>query len=137
MFEGLALPPVDNLHLDSMVLYGAAYHTDRSKPHNEVNPGLGLRFKSPDSEWFYMVGDYKNSEWRNSFYFGVGKEMWHFGPFSYSTLIGGITGYNTSVLPIVLPEVALKWGSYSLAMDFVPPTPWNPGVFGFSFIRHF
>lgn len=128
--------PID-LHLDSVVVYGFAYHTNRDVKHNEVNPGLGLRFKSPDSEWFYMLGDYKNSNWKNSFYFGVGKEFWRFGPFSYSTLIGAITGYNSTVVPVLLPEVAMRFGDYALAVNFVPPTPWNPGVFGFSFIKHF
>lgn len=134
MFDTL---PTDDLHLDSIVIYGAAYHTDRSKPHNEFNPGIGLRFKSPDSAWFYMVGDYKNSNWKNSVYAGIGRQMWSFGPFTYSTLIGVITGYNKYVLPVVLPEVALHWGSLAVAANFIPPTPWNPGVFGFSVIKSF
>ena len=133
MFD--ALPP--DLHLDSVVLYGAAYHTDRSKPHNEVNPGLGLRFRAGDSEFFYALGAYKNSQWNNSVYAAIGTEFWRFGPLSFGALAGVITGYNKSLLPIVLPEVALHFGHMALAVNFIPPTPWNPGVFGFSLIKSF
>lgn len=134
MFDAL---PTSDLHVSDVIVYGAAYHTDRSVPHNEVNPGLGLRFKGASSEWFYMIGDYQNSQWKNSTYFGVGKEFWRVGPLSVSAIAGAITGYNRYVLPVVLPEVALHFGSFAIAVDFVPPSPLNPGVFGFSIIHSF
>lgn len=121
-----------------IIVYGAAYHTDRSKPHNEINPGLGLRFKHHDDDFFYAVGDYQNSNWRNSAYFGIGKEFWSFGPLSVRVVAGVISGYNSSVLPVVLPELSLKLGGgYSMDINFIPPTPWNTGVFGFSLGKSF
>lgn len=126
-----------DLQVSEIAVYGFAYHTDRSVAHNEVNPGLGLRFKRPQDSFFYMVGDYKNSDWKNSVYFGVGKEFWNFGPVSVRAVAGGITGYKMAVMPVILPEVALKWGGYGVVVNFIPPTPWNSGVFGLSFIRSF
>ena len=126
-----------DLQVTEIIVYGAAYHTDRSVPHNEVNPGLGLRFKRPQDSFFYTVGDYKNSEWRNSVYFGVGKEFWRFGPMTFSAMAGGVTGYKMPVMPIVVPEIQLDFGGMGVAVDFIPPTPWSSGVFGFSLFKKF
>lgn len=37
----------------ALAVFGLSLHTDRSESHNEVNPGLGLRysFAPPDSRW--------------------------------------------------------------------------------------
>lgn len=128
----------DSIEPVEVVVYGAAYHTDRSVPHNEFNPGLGLRFKQKDQDFFYAVGNYQNSNWKDSTYFAVGKEFWNMGPVSVRGLVGLITGYNKTVLPVVLPEVVLQLGGgYGLGVNFIPPTPWTSGVFGFSLTKSF
>lgn len=65
-------------------LYGLSYHFDRSrarelKVDNEINPGLGLRYRVPHSErlqWFLDVGAYRDSGRNTALVAGAGG-LWH------------------------------------------------------------
>ncbi len=121
------LPP-----LQEVVVHAASYHLDRSVDRNENNYGLGLRFKT--GEHFTMVGGYRNSMYRDSFYAGVGKEFYSVGPLSFRLLAGIVTGYGVPIAPLVLPEAVARFGNLGVAVNFVPHIGPLPGVFGFSIV---
>lgn len=89
-------------------LHGLSYHADREYDHNEVNPGLALRYypNKPVVGDHYTIGVYKNSSRRQSEYLGVG---WEYEVSEYLTLgvtTGLITGYKQAdVLPFLVPNI--------------------------------
>lgn len=118
--------------LQEIVVHAASYHLDRSVKYNEQNYGLGLRFQT--EHHFTMIGGYRNSLYRDSFYVGVGKEFYSYGPFSFRLLAGLVTGYMIPVAPMVLPEVVARFGRLGVAINFVPHIGPLPGVLGFSIV---
>ena len=77
--------------------------------YNEQNWGLGYE-QTVTNSWSVAVGNYKNSEYRDSIYaYGryalYKKDQWNIG-----LNAGIVTGYlKQSVLPMVLPEVCYGW----------------------------
>jgi len=70
------------------------------RPYNENNHGIGLKFNRTG----WMVGTYLNSHDKYTLY--VGKE-WvtsKVGPFQLGVVAAVGTGYNSFVMPAVLPE---------------------------------
>ena len=65
-------------------LYGLSYHFDRARARelrvdNEVNPGLGLRYRIARSErlqWIFDVGAYRDSGRNTALIAGAGA-LWH------------------------------------------------------------
>lgn len=65
-------------------LYGFSYHLDRARARelavdNEVNPGLGVRYRVPHGErldWFIDAGAYRDSGHNTALLAGVGG-LWH------------------------------------------------------------
>src|SRR4051812_208757 len=65
-------------------VYGLSYHLDRDKAHklgvdNELNPGLGVRWRQAHSErldWFADAGFYRDSG-RNTAVLAGGGALWH------------------------------------------------------------
>ena len=73
----LPLPAAAELGIN---LYGFSYHFDRNRARaldvdNEVNPGLGLRYRIPQSErlqWIVDVGGYRDSGRNTALLAGAG-----------------------------------------------------------------
>jgi hypothetical protein len=64
-------------------VYGLSYHFDRDKARehgltHEVNPGLGVRWRSSESILFADAGFYRDSAARTARLAGVGA-LWHVG----------------------------------------------------------
>jgi hypothetical protein len=77
----LPVPALADLGIN---LYGLSYHLDRARARelrvdNEVNPGLGLRYRVPHSErlaWIFDVGTYRDSGRNTALLAGAGA-LWN------------------------------------------------------------
>lgn len=124
--------------LHEVVVHVASYHADRSKDHNEINPGLGLRIKKPYSRWFGAAGFYDNSLYRTSFYVGVGTDVPLTDHVALRFTAGGVTGYYEMPLqPVVVPELVFEARGYGVAIGFVPKVRQEGAVMSFSLIKRF
>jgi hypothetical protein len=73
----LPLPACAELGIN---LYGLSYHFDRGRARelrldNEINPGVGLRYRVPQSErlaWIFDVGGYRDSGRNTALLAGAG-----------------------------------------------------------------
>lgn len=84
LFSALLVLPLPAFADLGINIYGLAYHFDRSRAReigvdNEVNPGLGLRYRVPHSErmaWILDVGAYRDSG-RNTALLAGGGALWN------------------------------------------------------------
>jgi hypothetical protein len=68
-------------------LYGLSYHLDRERAReigvdNEINPGLGVRYRVPHSErlqWIFDAGAYRDSGRNTALLAGAGA-LWRVSP---------------------------------------------------------
>jgi hypothetical protein len=101
-------------HADAGInLYGFSYHFDQDKARemgidNQVNPGLGLRWRGPREAWDWMadVGFYRDSG-RNTARLAGGGALWHA---TEAVRLGGAL-------------VLLKSKTYNGGDAFVAPVP--------------
>lgn len=110
----------DDYCLREVVVHVASYHGDRSKVRNEVNPGLGLILKKSSSRWFTTVGVYENSNYRTSFYAGVGTDVPLVDHVALRFTVGVVTGYEVPLMPVLVPELVIERRGYGVAIGFVP-----------------
>jgi hypothetical protein len=115
----------DDYCLQELVVHVASYHADRSKGFNEVNPGLGLKIKRPSSRWFLSLGGYENSFYRPSVYAGIGTDMVLSDHVALRFTAAGATGYLLPVMPVIVPELVLRAGSYGVAIGYLPKLEFN------------
>ena len=92
-------------------LYGLSYHFDRDKARDkglthEVNPGLGVRWRSSDSIFFADAGFYRDSAAHTAKLAGGGA-LWHAGE---HLRLGGAA-------------VLLKSETYNFGKAFIAPVP--------------
>jgi hypothetical protein len=95
-------------------IYGASYHFEREKAEelgltNEVNPGLGVRFRKPWRErldLFTDAGFYRDSARNTAVFIGSGG-LWH----------------ATEGLRLGLALVLLKSDTYNHGDAFIAPAP--------------
>ena len=74
-----SLPPAASADL-GINFYGASYHFDRARARelavdNEINPGIGLRYRTKHSErmdWIFDVGGYRDSGRNTALVAGAG-----------------------------------------------------------------
>lgn len=93
------------------LLTGFATHHFSGSNWCENNYGVGYR---TESNW--AVGYYKNSLCKPSFY--VAKEFTtsQHRPLRLGILLGAVTGYNTPVVPVVLPELVFGYHNLEVAL---------------------
>ncbi len=112
-------------------VYGLSYHLDRSRARalgvdNEINPGLGLRYRVPHSEklqWILDAGAYRDSGRNTALLAGAGalwraSEGWRLGG---ALVVLGSDTYNggkTFVAP--LPLAAYEFRSAALNFVYLP-----------------
>jgi hypothetical protein len=83
-FCALLALPTPALGEIGLNLYGFSYHFDRGRARelevdNEINPGLGLRYRVPHCErlqWIFDVGAYRDSGRNTALVAGAGG-LWH------------------------------------------------------------
>jgi hypothetical protein len=112
-------------------VYGFSYHFDRGRARelgvdNEINPGLGLRYRIPHSEklqWIFDAGAYRDSGRNTALLAGAGalwraSEGWRLGG---ALVVLGSDTYNggkTFVAP--LPLAAYEFRSAALNFVYLP-----------------
>lgn len=115
----------DEFCLYEVAVHAVSYHQDRSKDHNEVNPGLGIKIKAPDSRIFLTAGGYKNSLYRTTFYAGVGADFPIVDHVGLRFTAGILTGYELPIVAAVVPELVVSAGGYGVAIGYIPKFNYN------------
>jgi len=104
---------VNSVNADTVIYINTiSYHENRQANYNEENYGIGFRYYKSENI-FFSSGYYKNSEFNDSFYAGIGFESKD----GYGVTAGYITGYNKSkIIPFVTPFIKYK----NLILHIVP-----------------
>jgi hypothetical protein len=99
-------------------------HENRDHGYNEKNLGIGIQYNL-SQDLRLLAGEYKNSFFNKSNYFGIAWLPFHRDNFSAGFLIGEVSGYVFSNLSkysfIAIPEVTWENGRYLVNIVFVPP----------------
>lgn len=112
-------------------LYGFSYHFERDRARelgydNEINPGLGLRYRVPGNrnfDWFGDAGIYRDSG-RNTAVFAGGGILWK--PTEGLRLGGALALFHSDTYndgnPFIapLPLLAYDWRAVSFNMVYFP-----------------
>ena len=111
-------------------VYGLSYHFDRDQAKalgldNEVNPGLGLRYRIPRErfDWFLDGGAYRDSGRNTAVYAGAGAFWKPAGGFRLGAALAFFHSdtYNDGdafVAPV--PILAYEWRAVSVNMVYFP-----------------
>lgn len=110
-----------------------SYHMDRSAGYNEKNYGVGLEYQfNPDIS--VVAGEYKNSFFNKSTYYGVLYTPFVAGPVKVGILAGEISGYilkdPRAYGPIAVPTIVWEGERFGANLVVVPPMGNGTGVFG-------
>jgi hypothetical protein len=111
-------------------VYGLSYHFERERARelgfdNEVNPGLGLRYRLPrqDFDWFFDAGAYRDSG-RNTAVLAGGGAFWK--ATEHLRLGGALAFFHSDTYndgrPFIapLPLAAYEWGAISFNLVYFP-----------------
>jgi len=112
-------------------VYGTSYHLEQTRAKerrvdNQVNPGLGLRYRTPRSESVDLIfdaGGYHDSGRHTALYAGAGA-AWHA---TERLRLGGVLAafqsktYNSGKMGIApVPVAAYEWQTVSLNVAYFP-----------------
>ena len=91
---------------------GISKHLKATKPQNERNLGLGVTLEDLTANNLVKslsAGGYKNSRGEPSFYVmgGLGKRFGGKTHLDLGMLAGGMTGYNETIRPAIMPYAAI------------------------------
>ena len=112
-------------------VYGLSYHFERSRARdigvdNEVNPGLGLRYRMPQGErveWFLDGGAYRDSG-RNTAVYAGGGALWkptrRFGAGVALAAFESDTYNRGRAFVAPIPLVSYDLGAASLNLAYLP-----------------
>ena len=112
-------------------IYGASYHFEREKAEelgltNEINPGLGVRFRKPwreDLDLFTDAGFYRDSARNTAVFIGSGG-LWHATEglrLGLALVLMQSETYNSGD-PFIAPAplVAYEWDRVGVSMVYFP-----------------
>lgn len=122
-------------HAEGLWLTAAmkSYHMDRSAHYNEKNYGIGLEYQYI-KDLAFVAGEYKNSFFNKSTYYGVLYTPFSAGPFKAGVLAGEISGYILREPHrfgfVAAPMIVWEGKCYGANLLFVPPLGNGTGVFG-------
>jgi hypothetical protein len=100
---------------------GASYHTDRAAGYNETNPGIGI--EQGDKYFRAVLGYYRNSLNRDTFYLGVSQTPFHAGGFSFGYTAGLASGYPHQAPLFVGALVMYERSGYGVNLIAAPALP--------------
>jgi hypothetical protein len=110
-----------------------SYHMDRAAHYNEKNYGIGLEYQF-NKDIAAVAGEYKNSFYNKSAYYGVLYTPFSAGSFKAGILAGEINGYvmkePRAYGPIVVPAIVWEGEHFGANMIFIPPVGNGTGVLG-------
>ncbi len=114
---------LDRVDLKPAVVSGfVSHHIDTKLKFNESNAGVGYRFGRAD----ILVGYYKNSEYRDSFYVAYEAQWQLVKHLHLGVLAGAVSGYKqASVQPLLLPELVVTYRGWEVAAVYAPPAARN------------
>lgn len=101
--------------LTAVVFTLASLHLNDSRHYNQINPGVGVEWRSG-----LGVGAYLNSSARLSVYSTFSREKALGSRVAVGFEAGGVTGYKPVVLPLVFPFVRVTRGAWSLKVNVLP-----------------
>ena len=139
------LAPLPALADVGVNLFGLSYHFDRTRAHesgvdNEVNPGIGVRYRIPDREsrrlqWVFDVGVYHDSGRNTALFAGAGplwsvSEGWRVG--GALAIVESDTYNHGRPFMAPFPVAAYEFRSVMLNFVYVPNISGinNVGVLG-------
>jgi hypothetical protein len=95
-----------------------------------LNLGVGLE-RTLSQDWSIGGGYFRNSNRDDSVYFGATYAPMRFAGLKSGVVIGGVTGYEKSILPVILPSFTWQDESFGINLVLIPPADGKPGAFGF------
>ena len=111
-------------------MHGLSAHLNTSGPVNERNVGAG--FQAAHNGVLYLAGSYKNSRYVQSNYAAIGKEYplakYVVGGF----IVGGVTGYDDTIRPVLMPFVAVGTDRLRVRLMLAAPVEDRPTTLMFS-----
>lgn len=112
----------------------ACYHFDRSVERNERNNlGVGLELDVAHNVRV-IAGQYKNSGWETSRYFGVTWLPFSQGPVRFGLAAGMVNGYSDvnggGYFPVAMPTVAIEYERIGINIVVAPRYKESPGMIG-------
>jgi hypothetical protein len=126
-----ALPGAAQAQEFGLNLYGLSYHGDRERAHrrgvdNEVNPGLGLRYRTPINErWdaFFDAGAYRDSGRNTAVLAGAGA---YWKATARLRLGGGLAAFDSDTYNrgkafiVPLPMIGYEFRSVTFNVVYLP-----------------
>lgn len=103
-----------------LIVHVASHHADRAADYNEENTGLGLRLRKAGERLALAGGFYRNSIRNETIYGGVAYDLAYAGPATFRILGLVGTGYSFPLIPVAVPELALSWKGYGVAVNYLP-----------------
>lgn len=100
---------------------GASYHTDREAGYNEKNPGVGI--EQGDKNLRAVLGYYRNSLNRDTFYLGVSNTPIHIGGFNFGYTAGLASGYPNQAPLFAGALVTYERNGYGANLIAAPAMP--------------
>ena len=130
LIVGLALGLLTSLPVkaDTWIVTTVASYHPGGGDYNERNLGLGLEH---GGEKFRIVGGgYRNSFYRDSYYIGMTAGMMKLGPVKIGLMAGGVTGYEDTVEPVLMPFMAIEGKQVGANLGIMPAKDGGVTVIG-------
>lgn len=106
---------------DYIVASGLVRHLDGSRHcNNLVTPGVGYEHPITD-KWRLSVGEYSNSNCRESWYAAGAYLPLHLGNWKLGALGGAVSGYSAPILPVGALIAAYEPGLVGFNLILIPP----------------
>lgn len=121
-------------HAETWVsVMGASYHTDRAAGYNETNPGIGI--EQGDANLRAVLGYYRNSLSRDTFYLGLSHTPIRIGGIGIGYTAGLASGYPNQAPLFVGALVSYERSGYGVNLIAAPALPGT--VFTIQFKKEF
>lgn len=104
-----------------VVLNGASFHFTDTEKYNAFNYGIGGHSYFA-SGTYLSYGYYRNSEYGNSLYAGMGESFSVYKDIRVGYEVGFVTGYNAGSIAGILPTVWVE----NIKCTIIPPVGTNP-----------
>ena len=89
--------------------------------YNQTNYGIGLAYEV-NPNLTYVVGEYENSLYQNSKYFGITNETYRIGDMHVGYLAGFVSGYTKTpkFQPMVAPMASYEYRGVGINLIWIP-----------------
>lgn len=105
-----------------IVLHLTSYHTNRDAGYNEHNYGVGVRTMVGERTGL-TAGAYNNSFDDFGAYVAASYDLYQGDAATFRVIGGLVSGYNDTILIMLLPEVGIPMGRSEVLIGFIPAAP--------------